>query len=167
MSYVDIKKLIATADSSSTGREKSRMLGVPKFTEGSPKSWWKWGPGVPIFMGSPKFYDTGSQTPPVPVPVPVPHAHHMTFWRPLPLNSAWQHAGKICKVGPYLSNPLELWDTYVRVVVREASLNPWLGATFTNTTMHEFACRVSAADTVIRACALNSQRGRFINAPIS
>ena len=54
MRDIDIEKLIAATDSSSIYREHRVMLEIPKFTEGSPK--WT---GVPIFMGSPKFYDTG------------------------------------------------------------------------------------------------------------
>ena len=36
-------------------------MGVPIFPKGSPFYQGKWGPGVPIFMGSPKFYDTGAE----------------------------------------------------------------------------------------------------------
>ena len=48
----------------------SQTVGVPIFPKGSPFSRengdpgspFLWGPRVPIFMGSPKFYDTGSPT---------------------------------------------------------------------------------------------------------
>ena len=36
-----------------------KTIGGPHFPNRVPISPGKWGPGVPIFMGSPKFYDTG------------------------------------------------------------------------------------------------------------
>ena len=36
-----------------------KMSGVPIFQKGSPFNWGIWESGVPIFTGSPKFYDTG------------------------------------------------------------------------------------------------------------
>ena len=52
MSYVDIKKLIATADSSSIDREKESYARGPQIHGRVPK--------IMIKMGTPKFYDTGT-----------------------------------------------------------------------------------------------------------
>ena len=42
-------------------QHKTKMVkGSPFSQRGSPFNQGKWGPGVPIFMGSPKFYDTGT-----------------------------------------------------------------------------------------------------------
>ena len=52
MSYVDTKKLMATTDS-------PRIYRDIDYTEGPQNHNENGDPGVPIFMGSPKFYDPG------------------------------------------------------------------------------------------------------------
>ena len=68
MSYVDIKKLMARAtESSSIYREYGLIIYML---------------GVPIFMGSPKFYDTGDVIPGIwGVPNPRDTGYHRAVWR--------------------------------------------------------------------------------------
>ena len=43
-----------------TPSAQTTVWGGPRFHEGVPILPGKWGPGIPIFTASPKFYDTGS-----------------------------------------------------------------------------------------------------------